>query len=170
MTFFDLIVFALVGASIIAGALRGLLRALLTLLALVVGLLLAARGYAAAGELLRGIGLIESEAAAQAAGFLLIACGLLLLGFLCGRWVTRGMRRARLEWIDRVLGALFGGLRGLMFCSALYLALTAFPVRIDSVTEARTAPLLAAGARWLSALTSEDLHRRFLESYQELVG
>ncbi len=170
MTFFDLIVLALLGSSIIAGALRGFLRALVTMAALVVGLLLAARGYEAAGTLLKGAGIVESEAAAQACGFLLIAGGLLLIGFLCGRLLTKGMRHARLEWLDRTLGAAFGFLRGLIICSALYLTLTAFPVRLNSVTEARTAPMLAAGARLLAALTSEDLYRRFQTGYRELVG
>jgi membrane protein required for colicin V production len=170
MTFFDLIVLALLGSSVIAGAMRGLLRALVTMVALVFGLLLAARGYEAAGALLKGAGIVESEAAAQACGFLLIAGGLLLIGFLCGRLLTKGMRQARLEWLDRTLGAAFGFLRGFIICSALYLTLTAFPVRLNSVMEARTAPMLATGARLLAALTSEDLHRRFQAGYRELVG
>lgn len=170
MTFFDLIVLALIVSSIIAGALRGFLRALLTLIALVLGLVLAARGYQVAGALLRATGAVESVEAAQAAGFLLIAGGLLLAGFLSGRLLTKGMRRARVEWLDRALGAAFGALRGLAFCSALYLALTAFPVRLPSVTEARTAPMLATGAGWLAALTSVEMHRRFQEGYKDLVG
>ncbi len=169
MTFFDFIVFALVVSSIIAGALRGFLRALLTLVALVLGLLLAARGYEAAGAMLRGLKFVESDGAAHAAGFLLIAGGLLLAGFLSGRLLTRGMKRARLEWLDRVLGAAFGALRGFALCSVLYLALIAFPVRINSVTEARSAPVLATGARLLAALTSEEMHKRFQEGYRGLV-
>lgn len=170
MTFFDLIVLLLLASSIVAGALRGLLRASLTLIALVIGLLLAAQGYQAAGAMLRALGIVESDEAAYAGGFLLIAGGVLLSGFIAGRLLTRGMRRARIEWLDRVLGAAFGGLRGFILCSALYLALTAFPVRINSVTEARSAPVLAAGARLLAVVTSQDMYRRFQTEYQELVG
>src|ERR1051325_1084580 len=72
MTLFDLIVLALVGASFVAGAMRGLVRALIATGALLVGLIVAARGYEFAGALLRGVGLVEAKATADAGGFLLI--------------------------------------------------------------------------------------------------
>lgn len=166
MTVFDFIVLALVGASIVAGALRGLVRALLTVAALLLGLLVAARGYETAGLALRGLGFVEASAAANAWGFLLIVGCILLLGFIAGRWVAGGLRRARLEWLDRTLGASFGLIRGLAVCSILYLALTAFPVRLDSVAHARTAPLLAEGARILSTFTSPDIRTRFFDEHR----
>jgi membrane protein required for colicin V production len=166
MTFFDFIVLALVGASVVAGALRGLVRGLLTGVALLAGLFLAAQGYEVAGTALTGMGLIESGAAANASGFLLIVGGMLLLGFIAGRWVAGGLRRARLGWLDRSLGASFGLIRGLAVCSILYLALTAFPVRLESVEQARTAPILAAGARLLVTFTSQDVRTRFFNEHR----
>ena len=170
MTFFDFFVLAFVGASIAAGALRGLVRAVLTGAALVVGLLLAARGYEMAGALLRGVGLVESEGAAQAGGFLLIVGLLLAAGFAAGVLVRGGLRRARLGWFDRLLGGAFGLLRGLAVCSAVYLALTAFPVPVSSVAEARTATVLAEGARLLAACTSADVRAKFYEGYRRLTA
>ena len=165
MTIFDIIVLALIGASVVAGALRGLVRALLTVAALVAGLFVAARGYEATGAMLHHLGIVESGAAAHASGFLLIMGLALGVGFVAGRLVTGGLRRVRLEWFDRVLGAAFGFIRGLAVCSIMYLALTAFPVRINSVTEARTAPVLAEGARLLAIFTSHDVRTRFLEEF-----
>lgn len=164
MTVFDFIVLALVGASVVAGALRGLVRALITGAALLAGLFVAAHGYETAGALLRGTGIADG-AAANAGGFLAIMFVALVAGFVAGRWVSGGMRRARLEWFDRALGAVFGLVRGLAVCSIMYLALTAFPVRLDSVAEARTAPVLAAGARLLAAFTSAELRSRFLDEH-----
>jgi len=166
LTVFDFIVLALVGASVVAGALRGLVRALLTGAALLLGLLLAARGYEQAGLILRGLGLVDTGATSNAAGFLLIVGAVLLCGFIAGRFVAGGLRRARLGWIDRVLGASFGLIRGLAVCSILYLALTAFPVRLDSVAEARTAPILAEGARLLATFTSSDIRTRFFDEHR----
>jgi membrane protein required for colicin V production len=165
MTLFDFIVFALIGASVMAGASRGLVRALITVIALIVGLLIAGQGYELAGSLLRGVGLVESREAANAGGFLLITSVVLVAGFVGGQMVRGGLRRVRLEWFDRVLGGAFGLLRGLAVCSVMYLALTAFPVRIEAVDKAKSAPLLAEGARWLAYFTSEDLRIRFLEKY-----
>ena len=46
MTIFDFVVLALIAASVVAGALRGLVRAAITGLALILGIIIAARGYA----------------------------------------------------------------------------------------------------------------------------
>jgi membrane protein required for colicin V production len=170
MTVFDFIVLALIGASVVSGALRGLVRALITGVALMVGLFVAARGYETAGNLLRAFDVVESSAAAHAGGFLLIVLVALALGFIVGRLIAGGLKRARLEWFDRVLGAVFGFVRGLAVCSIMYLALTAFPVRLSSVTQARTAPVLAFGAQMLSAFTSSDVRTRFYNEYKSLIG
>ena len=167
MTFFDLIVLALVGASVVAGALRGLVRGLLTGVALLVGLIMAAQGYEMAGAFLSAVGLMEAGAGANAGGFLLIVGGIFLFGFIAGRWVAGSLRRARLGWLDGALGASFGLIRGMAVCSILYLALTAFPVRLDSVEQARTAPILAAGARVLVTFTSRDIRTRFFNEHRD---
>jgi membrane protein required for colicin V production len=168
MTFFDLFVLAIVGASIVSGALRGLVRALIAGFGLVLGIVLATRVYEPAGALLRSFGVVESVGAAHAGGFLLVVGLVLLGGFVVGGFARAGLRRARLEWFDRVLGAGFGFVRGVAVCSVIYLALTAFPVRLDSVAQARTAPVLAEGARLLALCASENVRGRFLAQYHRL--
>jgi membrane protein required for colicin V production len=169
MTFFDFLVLALIASSVVSGAIRGIVRALLTGAALIMGLVIAAQGYEAVGALLRGLKIVESKEAANACGFLLIMAIALVGGFLAGRMVAGGLRHVRLEWFDRVLGGAFGLLRGWAVCSILYLALTAFPVSISSVTEAQTAPLLAQGAKLLGIFTSQELRTRFYEGYSDLI-
>ena len=168
MTVFDLFVLAIVGASVAAGALRGLVRALIASLGLVVGFVVATHTYQAAGAFLRNFGLVESPEAAHAAGFLLMVGVVLTAGFVLGESARAGLRRARLEWFDRALGAGIGLLRGVAVCSVDYLALTAFPVKLEAVTRARTGPALAEGARLLSLCTSTEVRARFLARYQQL--
>jgi len=170
MTVFDLFVLAIIVASIVAGALRGLARALITGLALIIGIVLAARGYEVMGSVLRTLGFVESNAWANACGFLLIVLLMLAVGFIAGRILRGSLRRARLGWIDRLLGGAFGVLRGVALCSLFYLALTAFPVRLASVEEARTAPALAVGASVLVRFTSQDVRSRFLNEYRRLMN
>lgn len=170
MTFFDFLVLALIASSIVSGAMRGIVRALLTGAALIIGLLIAAQGYGAAGAILRGLNLVETDGAANAGGFILIMAIALIGGFFAGRLVSGGLKHVRLEWFDRVLGGAFGLLRGWAVCSILYLALTAFPVSISSVTEARTAPILAQGAKLLGVFTSQEMRTRFYEGYSDLVN
>jgi membrane protein required for colicin V production len=170
MTVFDLIVLSFVVASVVAGAMRGLVRAAVTLVALLVGVVLAAHAYEWAGEWLLAAGAVETKAAADGAGFLLVVALALALGFAAGEVAKGGLKRARLGWLDRSLGALFGLLRGAAVCSLIYLALTAFPVRLASVTEARTAPALAEGARLLAFVTSAEVQSLFREEYRRLTA
>lgn len=168
MTVFDLFVLSIVGASVAAGALRGFVRALIASLGLVVGFAVATQTYGPAGEFLRSLGAVESAEAAHAAGFLLMTGIVLLAGFILGQSARAGLRRARLEWFDRALGAGFGFLRGAAVCSVVYLALTAFPVRLESVERARTGPALAEGAHLLALCASGEVRARFLARYQHL--
>jgi membrane protein required for colicin V production len=168
MTFFDFFVLAVVGASVASGAMRGLVRALVASAALVAGLFLAAHAYGAAGALLLAAGLVESPEAASAGGFLLVAGLVLGAGFVAGSYLRSGLGRSRLGWLDRALGAAFGMARGVAVCSCIYLALTAFPVRLEPVADAKTGPALAAGARLLSLCTSEDVRARFQAEYRRL--
>src|SRR5437764_22203 len=133
MTVFDMFVLAIVGASVAAGALRGFVRALIASFGLVVGLILAAHLYGTAGALLRSIGLVESVEAAHAGGFLLVTGVVLVAGFILGEFARAGLRHARLEWFDRVLGAGFGLVRGGAVGSVICLSRTAVPLPLESV-------------------------------------
>jgi membrane protein required for colicin V production len=168
MTFFDLFVLAIVGASVAAGALRGFVRALIASIGLLVGFFVASHTYVQAGAFLRGLGAVESIEAGYAAGFLAMVGVVLALGFILGESARAGLKRAKLQWFDRVLGAGFGLVRGVAVCSVVYLALTAFPVRLEAVAKARTGPALAEGARLLSLCTSSEVRARFLTQYQHL--
>ena len=168
MTVFDLFVLAIVGASVASGALRGFVRALIASVGLAVGFFVASHTYEQAGAFVKGFGLVESNEAAHAAGFLLMVGIVLVAGFVLGQTARAGLRRAKLEWFDRALGAGFGFVRGVAVCSVVYLALTAFPVRIHAVEKAQTGPALAEGARLLAFCTSEDMRARFLSQYHHL--
>ncbi len=170
MTIFDFVVLALIAASVVAGALRGLVRAAITGLALILGIIFAARGYAMAGALLRALGVVDAPDVASAAGFLLIVGFAFIIGLVAGGLVRGGLRRTRLEWFDHALGAAFGLVRGLAVCSVIYLGLVAFPVRLSAVAEARTAPILARGAKVLAICTSSDVRARFITEYRRLTA
>ena len=170
MTVFDLFVLAIVGASVAAGALRGFVRALIASAGLAVGFFVASHTYEQAGGVLKALGVVESAEAAHAAGFLLMTGIVLLAGFVLGESARAGLRRAKLEWFDRALGAGFGFVRGAAVCSVVYLALTAFPVRLESVERARTGPALAEGAHLLALCASGEVRARFLARYQHLLA
>jgi membrane protein required for colicin V production len=163
MTILDYLILIVIGASFASGAARGILKAVFSLISAIVGLIAAAYLYGYAAGLF--IDLVETRRAANLAGFALIFLIAIIVGSLMSRWLRTGLRRARLDWVDHVLGAGFGLLRGWLLCSVVYLALTAFPVRIEAVEQAAFSPALLEGTRVIAAVTSSELREKFFDGY-----
>ncbi|HJQ25623.1 MAG TPA: CvpA family protein [Blastocatellia bacterium] len=171
MTTLDYFVLVVVIASVVWGAMRGIIRGLLSLVATAAGLILAAQLYQLAAHVFALF--TESARLANLLGFVAVFLLVLIVGALLARWLRGGLKRARLGWVDTGLGAVFGLLRGWLICSVIYLALTAFPVKLEAVERAGFAPALLEGTRVIAYLTSRELRQRFLEGYaviQDLWG
>lgn len=171
MTILDYFVLIVVLASIASGATRGIIKGIISLSSAVAGLVLAAQFYTYAAGALSGF--VSTARAANLLGFVAVFLGVLAAGSLLARWMRGGLKRARLDWVDHILGAAFGLARGWLICSAIYLALTAFPVKIEAVERAAFAPALLEGTRVIAYLTSHELRERFLNGYamvQQLWG
>jgi membrane protein required for colicin V production len=163
MTILDYFVLIVVLASIASGATRGLIKGIISVLSAVAGLVLAAQLYPYAASLLSGF--VSTSRAANLLGFVAVFLTVLVCGSFLARWMRGGIKRARLGWLDHILGAAFGLARGWLVCSAIYLALTAFPVKIEAVERAIFAPALLEGTRVIAYLTSPELRERFLSGY-----
>jgi membrane protein required for colicin V production len=171
MTVLDYFVLIVVVASIALGATRGIIKGIISVSSAVAGLVLAAQLYPYAASLLSGF--VSTSRAASLLGFVAVFLTVLVAGSLLARWMRGGIKRARLDWVDHILGAAFGLVRGWLICSVIYLALTAFPVKIEAVERAAFAPALLEGTRVIAYITSPELRERFLSGYsmvQQLWG
>jgi len=160
------LVVCITGVSTIAGWRRGIITGLFTLGAALCGLVVASHAYAPVGRLLYTITTNDRSAGLLAFG--LLFAGTLAAGVYAGYRLRKALDRARLRSIDRLFGALVGLVRAWLVCSAIYLGLTAFPVRLDAVEHSLFAPILVAGTEALAYLGSDDLRRRFSEGYDSL--
>ena len=97
-----------------------------------------------------------------------IFVAVLAVGALLTFWLRSRLRRARLGWVDHLMGAGFGLLRGWLICSVVYLALTAFPLRPVAVERAMFGPVLLEGTHVVAYLASQDLRRRFSSGYETI--
>jgi membrane protein required for colicin V production len=171
MTILDYFVLIVVVASVVSGATKGLIKGIISVSSAVAGLVLAAQLYPYAASLLSGF--VSTSRAANLLGFVAVFLAVLAGGSLLARLMRGGIKRARLNWADHALGAAFGLARGWLICSAIYLALTAFPIKIEAVERAAFAPALLEGTRVIAYLTSPELRERFLSGYttvQQLWG
>jgi membrane protein required for colicin V production len=163
MNFLDYFVLTVVILSTAFGALKGILKGILSLASMLVGLLAATWGYEYAAVLCKGF--VSTARSANLLGFIFVFLVFIIGGSLLSRTLRGALKRAKLDWVDHALGATFGFLRAWLFCSVLYLALTAFPVRLETVEKAAFAPFLLEGTRVIAYLTSPELREKFFAGY-----
>jgi membrane protein required for colicin V production len=163
MTVLDYFVLIVVVASIASGATRGILKGVISVLTVVIALLVAAFLYEPVAAVTAGF--VDTARAANLVAFIGVFLLVMLVGGFVSRRLRGRLRRARLNWLDHTLGAGFGLVRGWLFCSVIYLALTAFPVKLETVERATFAPFLLEGTRVIAYLTSSEMRERFFEGY-----
>lgn len=168
MTILDYFVLIVVIVSVVVGASRGIIKSILSLTSAIAGLVIAAQLYQLAAHVFAPF--TASARAANLLGFISVFLVVLVTGGLLARWLRGRLKRARLDWFDHLLGAAFGLLRGWLICSVVYLALTAFPVKLEAVERATFAPALLEGTRLIAYLTSPDVRQRFFDGYAAIQG
>jgi len=166
MTSLDYFVLIVVTASVALGASKGILKGVISLTSALAGLIAAAYLYEYGAKPAGAF--VTTDRAANLLGFVAIFLLVIIAGSLLARWLHGGLKRARLGWADHFLGATFGLARGWLICSVMYMALTAFPVRLDAVERAAFAPALLEGTRAIAYLTSSEMKDRFYEGYLTL--
>jgi len=166
MTILDWIFLVILIGSVVGSVIKGFARDAISLAAVVLGLLLAAWFYPVTGSFYMNY--VKTRDIASLLGFITIFGGCVLAGSLISWLVGKFIKMANLEWFDRLLGAAFGLIRGWLIGSVLFLVLTAFPVKLESVQNAVFAPYLLAGARVLALITPTELKAKFLEGYRKV--
>ncbi len=142
MTALDVALVAVVALSVIVGLWRGLVRSLVSLVAWIAAALLAIRWGPTVAATLAGW-----QFPAQLApivGLLLVFLGVVIVGAACGYLVARLLHAVGLGVADRLLGAAFGLVRGVLLLAvfALIAGFTALP-RSDWWQNSVVAPQLA---------------------------
>ncbi len=161
MTALDIAVLFLIGGGAIRGMLRGFVMEALSLAALL-GAILALRLFHAPVTAL-ALGFIGSEGAAAMLAYLLLFFGVLIGGNMIARAVGRTTRNSVLGPVDRVLGAGFGAVKGLLVATVAFLGYSivydtlygAGEPRPAWMREARSYPLLSASGNAMSEWLAE---------------
>ena len=169
MNWLDLVLALILLASVVAGLRRGFTRQIIGLISGVLALLLGIWFYGIVGIYLMPYA--SSRTIADAGGFAVIFCGVLLLGALVSFVAGRFLKVTGLSTVDQLLGAGFGLLRGLVFAIAIVMGVMAFS-RGDKPPEAivnsRIAPYVVDAARGFAAMAPHDLKEGFRRTYAQV--
>ncbi|MBV9930978.1 MAG: CvpA family protein [Alphaproteobacteria bacterium] len=153
MTALDIIVILLVGAGLVTGWLKGFVGEVLSLAAWVVAIVFLKLLHAPVTNALAGP--VGTHAGAAVLAFALVFGLVFLAGKFVSRRVGGGVKRSVIGPIDRVLGAGFGALKGLIGATLLYLGANLVydtvyggdAQRPAWLAESKTYPLLYASGR-----------------------
>jgi len=154
----DWLLGALLLYSVVRAAVRGFFREAFALGGLIVGFLLACWFYRALAVQLAG--LISSTQIAQLVAFLLILIGTMLLAGLVGGLLKRTASAIGLGFFDRVLGALFGLIRGCILGTGLLMAVTAFLPPAPWMESSKLAPFFLRASHAVFFVMPADLRLR----------
>jgi membrane protein required for colicin V production len=120
MTGLDWIIVLILGASVFHSLMRGLVEEVFSLAAWIVAFIGAKWGAVVVGPILP-IG-VESERMHYFAGFAVVFLAMMIVVFITGHMVKNSVEAVGLKSVDKVIGGVFGLLRGLVILVGLTLA------------------------------------------------
>ncbi len=168
MNWLDIVLIVLFVSSAAAGVAKGFAKQVVGLIAAVLGFLLALWFYGSAGAFL--LPYVSHRRIANFLGFLAIFVAVGILGAIIGKLLSMALKWAGLSWLDRLLGVVFGMIRGLVFAIALVLALLAFtpnpPPR--AVVRSRFAPYVIDAAHMCAYLAPREVREAVTDSYAKV--
>ena len=124
MSLLDLLLIAIVGGSVVLGFLAGFARTGIGFLAAVTGVLFGFWFYGIPAAWIHRF--VGSEAFSNLVGFLVVFVACVALGGLIGKLLAKLFKWTGLSWLDRMLGAGFGLVRGGVAAVAFVSVLMAF--------------------------------------------
>lgn len=172
MNILDILALIIIAFSIVTAVIKGLIREVLSLGSVILGLVLAVLFYQEGGEALHSVGVPGTWSAFL--GFILIFIGIVAAGASIIHISDQILRALQIKWIDRLLGGLFGFLRGYLISLVIVLAFTAFPIGNGLVEGSRLRPFFFQGANIIAAVAPGHFGKRLVEGiegiYQRLKG
>src|SRR5215471_6785142 len=136
----DWLILFVVLMNVIGAIGQGFFYELFSFAGVLLGYLIAAWQYPRVAEFYARY--VNSQWAADIAGFLTIFVVVALLGGVAGRTARWAVREVGLRWFDRLLGGLFGFLKGVLVCTVIVIALASFSPTSPWIRDSRIAPFM----------------------------
>jgi membrane protein required for colicin V production len=161
----DWVLTFIVAASIAAAAVKGFVRELISLATLVAALVIAALGYTGASAWFED--LTKSHTIALGAGFLALFLGTMAVGAVASVTAKKLIQTAGLQTFDRILGGIFGLIRGAALDCILLMVMLAFSLKGEVVQQSVLAPFVTAGTRVIVLAMPRDLKAQFQDGFEK---
>lgn len=159
----DFVIIFTVVISILFGIIKGLVRGVLSFIFLILGIVFAILYYQDLGDWLGKY--IDNPDIANFCGFITILVLLLIAGSLLSYTVKKLIVRGPLKSIDRILGSVFGLIRGVILAAVIIFALILFPVKGELVRGSVLSPIVLETMEVILSFLPEK-HRETIDIFK----
>lgn len=168
MSLLDLLVVIVLGVSVAAGFVAGFARVGIGFIAAILGVVFGFWFYGIPAGWVHHY--LKSTTASNVIGFLLVFWAFLMAGALLAKLISKLFKWTGLTWLDRLLGAAFGLVRGALITVAMIAVLLAFtPKPLPNwMVESQVLPYAMEASSAISALAPNAIKQAFHESMLEL--
>ncbi len=166
MNLADWCIVGVVLLSVVVATLKGFFFEVISLAGTVVGYLVASWQYPRTAAWIQPH--VNSEWIANVFGFLIIFVAIVALAGLIAKLARWAMNKAGLTWFDRVLGGLFGLLKGSLVVAILLMVMTAFTPTSEYLSGSRLAPYFLVVGRATIWLAPSPLRAQFYQGLNML--
>ena len=167
MNALDIVIGIILVFTLIRGIFRGLVVEISSIIGIFGGIYGAVFYYPVAAQFLQRW--ISDTAYTNIIGFLLIFGVIFVLVGILGVVIKYLLNIASLGWFDRLCGAAFGGVKGILIASVLLFALTTFlPGGTPLIKTSRLAPHVAVITEGIVKIIPQNMKQRFGEKYKDV--
>lgn len=160
MNFFDITVIVILGYCLIRGIFRGLVKELSSIIGVFGGFYAAYTYYPIIAKPLSKW--IANTGYLNLLSFMIIFCGVFIIISILGIIINYLLKIVFLGWLDRVSGAMFGAVKGILIVSVLLIALTAFlPKGTPVIKDSLLSPYVTLVSEKMAKVISKDMNQAF---------
>ena len=167
MNLFDILIIIILLYCLVRGIFRGLLKEMSSLVGVLGGFYAAYTYYHEVGKLLNRW--IADPNYVNILSFLLVFICVFLIISIIGIIIKYILKIVFLGWVDRVFGAVFGILKGILIASVLLIVFTAFlPDSSNIIKTSKTSHYLAGISNKMIKVTPKDLKREYQKKIKDI--
>lgn len=167
MNLFDIAIIIIVGFSLIRGFFRGFIKELFSVIGLFVGFYAAYTYYQQIAKFLSQW--ITNASYLNILSFMIIFCGIFFIISILGVIIKYVLNISFLKWADRIFGAGFGAIKGILFVSILLIMLITFlPKGTPIIKKSWLSPHFLLVSTKMASVIPEEMKRNFTDKIREL--
>jgi membrane protein required for colicin V production len=164
---FDVLIAVINGFCLIRGIFRGLIKELSSIAGVLAGFYAAYSYYAYLAKLLSHY--LSFSAYSEIISFLVIFCAVFIIISILGVIIKYVSSISSLGWVDRISGAGFGLIKGLLITFILFIAFTTFlPKNNTLMKKSLLAPHLSYVPAKMIKIVDPDMKQQFIKNIEGL--